>query len=252
MTSNRELARQLGVSETAVRRAEKAGRIRREGGWLVGPHAGLDATPTMRAAPFSRAISAQRCDDPADPLDIPERLFVGQARPLHAQQDMVGPGGLGVAQDLVLHLLSVADQEPVPGEAIEGGVEVVPRGLALTPGGVGAVLEQQRPPARRRGVRGITTDEAFADQRQLTSSGSPAWRRSSRKTSRRTSTERKDSVGAMHQASAIRAARRTAGSTSPPSQIGGRGLCLGLTLALASSSRSIGPGGSLCPQSTGA
>ena len=28
--SNRELARQLGVSETAVRRAEKAGRIRRE------------------------------------------------------------------------------------------------------------------------------------------------------------------------------------------------------------------------------
>jgi hypothetical protein len=33
--SNRELARQLGVSETAVRRAEKAGRIKREpdGGW---------------------------------------------------------------------------------------------------------------------------------------------------------------------------------------------------------------------------
>jgi len=30
MTSNRELARQLGVSETAVRRAEKAGRIGRE------------------------------------------------------------------------------------------------------------------------------------------------------------------------------------------------------------------------------
>jgi hypothetical protein len=29
-TSNRELARQLGVSETAVRRAEKAGRIKRE------------------------------------------------------------------------------------------------------------------------------------------------------------------------------------------------------------------------------
>ena len=34
-SSNRELARQLGVSETAVRRAEKAGRIRREpnGAW---------------------------------------------------------------------------------------------------------------------------------------------------------------------------------------------------------------------------
>lgn len=36
-TSNRDLARQLGVSETAVRRAEKAGRIRREadGSWDV-------------------------------------------------------------------------------------------------------------------------------------------------------------------------------------------------------------------------
>ena len=35
VTSNRELARHLGVSETAVRRAEKAGRIRREpdGAW---------------------------------------------------------------------------------------------------------------------------------------------------------------------------------------------------------------------------
>jgi hypothetical protein len=35
MTSNRELARQLGLSETAVRRAEKAGRIKREadGAW---------------------------------------------------------------------------------------------------------------------------------------------------------------------------------------------------------------------------
>ena len=34
-TSNRELARRLGVSETAVRRAEKAGRIKREddGAW---------------------------------------------------------------------------------------------------------------------------------------------------------------------------------------------------------------------------
>jgi di/tripeptidase len=37
MASNRELARQLGVTETAVRRAEKAGRIGREadGSWDV-------------------------------------------------------------------------------------------------------------------------------------------------------------------------------------------------------------------------
>jgi hypothetical protein len=30
------------------------------------------------------AILAQGCDDPADPLDVPECLLVGQARPLHA------------------------------------------------------------------------------------------------------------------------------------------------------------------------
>ena len=64
-----------------------------------------------------------------------------EARPLHAQQDMVGPGDLGVAQHLILHLLSLADQEPIPGEVIEGGVEVAPRGLTLAPGSIGAVFE---------------------------------------------------------------------------------------------------------------
>jgi hypothetical protein len=58
---------------------------------------------------WQAAISAQRRDDPADLLDAPEGLAVLQARPLHAQQDVVGPGDLGVAQDPVLHLLGVAD-----------------------------------------------------------------------------------------------------------------------------------------------
>ena len=37
MTSNRELARRISVTETAVRRAEKAGRIKREadGSWAL-------------------------------------------------------------------------------------------------------------------------------------------------------------------------------------------------------------------------
>jgi hypothetical protein len=38
VTSNRALARQLGVSETAVRRAEKAGRIKREPDGSWDPH----------------------------------------------------------------------------------------------------------------------------------------------------------------------------------------------------------------------
>ena len=77
---------------------------------------------------------------------------MGQARPLHAQEDVVGPGGLGVVQDLALHLLGLADQEPVLGEVIEGGIELASRGFALAPGGVGTVFEQQRPAAGRRGV----------------------------------------------------------------------------------------------------
>ena len=54
-TSNRELARQIGVSETAVRRAEKSGRIRREadgsfvrrGGWRAPETHNLEALFTL-------------------------------------------------------------------------------------------------------------------------------------------------------------------------------------------------------------
>jgi hypothetical protein len=51
VTSNRELARQLGVSETAVRRAEKAGRIHREadGSWGLASVKALWARNTDRA-----------------------------------------------------------------------------------------------------------------------------------------------------------------------------------------------------------
>jgi hypothetical protein len=50
-SSNRELARQLGVSETAVRRAEKAGRISREpdGAWDLARVKALWARNTDRA-----------------------------------------------------------------------------------------------------------------------------------------------------------------------------------------------------------
>ena len=52
-TSNRGLARQLGVSETAVRRAEKAGRIRRE----VDLHRSHEPSASRRIRP---AFSARR------------------------------------------------------------------------------------------------------------------------------------------------------------------------------------------------
>jgi hypothetical protein len=46
--SNRGLARQLGVSETAVRRAERAGRIGREPDGAWGPREGQGRVPTAR------------------------------------------------------------------------------------------------------------------------------------------------------------------------------------------------------------
>jgi hypothetical protein len=56
--SNRGLARQLGVSETAVRRAEKAGRIRREpdGGWDLAK---------VRAAWAGNTDPAQQREEPS-------------------------------------------------------------------------------------------------------------------------------------------------------------------------------------------
>ena len=62
--SNRELARHLGVSETAVRRAEKAGRIRREadGGWDLA---------RIKAAWAGNADPAQQ--RPTDGLDRQDR-----------------------------------------------------------------------------------------------------------------------------------------------------------------------------------
>ena len=56
-TSNRELARQIGVSETAVRRAEKAGRIRREpdGAWDL-----ARVKAPGRATPIGRSSAARR------------------------------------------------------------------------------------------------------------------------------------------------------------------------------------------------
>jgi hypothetical protein len=65
-TSNRELARQLGVSETAVRRAEKAGRIKREpdGGWdlarVKAAWAGNTDQAQQRPKPGARERSGTR------------------------------------------------------------------------------------------------------------------------------------------------------------------------------------------------
>ena len=67
VTSNRELARQLGVSETAVRRAEKAGRIRREadGAWDLAKVKAAWADNTDPAQQRGEPRAGDRSDRPA-------------------------------------------------------------------------------------------------------------------------------------------------------------------------------------------
>jgi hypothetical protein len=83
MTSNRELARQLGVSETAVRRAEKAGRIRREpdGSWDLAK---------VRAAWAGNTDAAQQRREP---------VARERRRPSHSAVKPVPEAALGAVRD---------------------------------------------------------------------------------------------------------------------------------------------------------
>ena len=76
----------------------------------------------MNDAPAG-AISAQCRDDPADALDAAERLAVLQAKPLHAQQDVIGTGDLGVTENLVLDLFGVPVPEHMDGRVLSIGEE---------------------------------------------------------------------------------------------------------------------------------
>jgi hypothetical protein len=74
VTSNRELARQLGVSETAVRRAEKAGRIRREpdGAWDLAKVEAAWADNTDSAQQRPKPGAGQRTGRTARMKPVPE------------------------------------------------------------------------------------------------------------------------------------------------------------------------------------
>ena len=76
--SNRELARALGVSETAVRKAEKAGRIRRagDGSWDV---------EQVKAAWRANTDAGQQRARAHGPEPVPEAAVgCGQADPARA------------------------------------------------------------------------------------------------------------------------------------------------------------------------
>ena len=96
MTSNRELARQLGVSETAVRRAEKAGRIRREadGSWDPAEVKTAWASNTDGAQQRREPGARERSGRPARMKPVPEAALGAVRDTLreHGEPTVAGPG----------------------------------------------------------------------------------------------------------------------------------------------------------------
>jgi hypothetical protein len=99
MTSNRELARQLGVSETAVRRAEKAGRIGREtdGSWDLAKVKAAWASNTdqtqQRPALSSEATGRRRTMKP-----VPDTAVGAVRDTLREHGEPVSAGGMTFMQ----------------------------------------------------------------------------------------------------------------------------------------------------------
>jgi hypothetical protein len=97
-TSNRELARQLGVSETAVRRAEKAGRIRREadGSWDLVKVRAAWAGNTDQAQQRPASGAKQRNPKPTRTAlkPVPEAALGAVRDTLreHGEPNVAGPG----------------------------------------------------------------------------------------------------------------------------------------------------------------
>ena len=89
--SNRELARQLGVSETAVRRAEKAGRIRREvdGSWDLAK---------VKAAWSSNTDRAQQRRQHGAMKPVPEAAVGAVRETLREHGEPVSAGGMSFMQ----------------------------------------------------------------------------------------------------------------------------------------------------------
>jgi hypothetical protein len=90
-TSNRALARHIGVSETAVRRAEKAGRIRREpdGAWDLA---------RVRAAWSSNTDRAQQRRQHGAIKPVPEAAVGAVRETLREHGEPVSAGGMTFMQ----------------------------------------------------------------------------------------------------------------------------------------------------------
>ena len=129
MTSNRELARQIGVSETAVRRAEKAGRIGREadGAWDL---AKVKAAWAGNTDPSQQrpARSGVR-DRPGALRPVPEAAVGAVRETLREHGEPVSAGGMTFMQARTANEVLKAQERRVRLQRMKG--ELVDRAKAV-------------------------------------------------------------------------------------------------------------------------
>jgi DNA primase len=121
-SSNRELARQIGVSETAVRRAEKAGRIRREpdGAWDLARVKALWARNTD---------SAQQRRQHGAMKPVPEAAVGAVRETLREHGEPVSAGGMTFMQARTANEVLKAQERRVRLQRMKG--ELVDRARAV-------------------------------------------------------------------------------------------------------------------------
>ena len=130
MTSNRELARRIGVSETAVRRAEKAGRIGREadGSWdLAKVQAAWSSNtdPSQQRRPTAAAPS--RPGSAMKP--VPEAAVGAVRETLREHGEPVSAGGMTFMQARTANEVLKAQERRVRLQRMKG--ELVDRARAV-------------------------------------------------------------------------------------------------------------------------
>jgi hypothetical protein len=129
-TSNRDLARQLGVSETAVRRAEKAGRIKREADGAWDPAkvkaAWSDNTDQtqQRPARSSEATSRRRTMKP-----VPDTAVGAVRETLREHGEPVSAGGMTFMQARTANEVLKAQERRLRLQQLKG--ELVDRAKAV-------------------------------------------------------------------------------------------------------------------------
>ena len=133
MTSNRELARQLGVSETAVRRAEKAGRIAREAGgsWdlakVKAAWAGNTDPAQQRGEPSAGNGSRKAARPAVKP--VPEAALGAVRETLREHGEPVSAGGMTFMQARTANEVLKAQERRLRLQQMKG--ELVDRAKAV-------------------------------------------------------------------------------------------------------------------------